>query len=43
MLNALLFHLFLDIKGVAGALVFTALNVYLFFAYKDKYKGVLSA
>ena len=43
MLNALLFHLFLDIKGSPGALVAVAMNVFLFFAYKSRYEDVLRA
>jgi uncharacterized membrane protein YphA (DoxX/SURF4 family) len=41
MLNAFLFHLFLDIKGIPGALVAVAMNVFLFFAYKSKYDELL--
>ncbi len=43
MLNALMFHLFLDIKGIAPAFIFNALNIYLFFANKERYNGILSA
>lgn len=35
--NALLAHLFLDLPGIGGAAVGIILNVYLFFAYKEKY------
>jgi uncharacterized membrane protein YphA (DoxX/SURF4 family) len=41
MLNAFLFHLFLDLKGIPGALVAVAMNVFLFFAYKSKYDELL--
>ena len=43
MLNALLFHVFLDPAGSAGAAVAVILNVVLFFAYKDRYSSILSA
>ena len=43
MLNALLFHVFLDIAGIGGAALANVLNVFLFFAYKDKYKELLLA
>ena len=43
MLNALLFHLFLDLPNIAPALIAVALNIYLFFAHKPRYEGVLSA
>ena len=41
--NIILFHLVLDPKGIAAALIVTALNIYLLFAYKDKYNSVLKA
>ncbi len=43
MLNALLFHLFLDPANIVLALLAVALNIYLFFAHKSRYDGVLSA
>ena len=41
--NIILFHLVLDPKGIGAALIVTALNVYLLFAYKDKFNSVLKA
>ncbi len=41
LLNALLFHLFLDMAGIGAAALATALNVYLIFTNKDKYKEML--
>ncbi|MEL6988422.1 MAG: DoxX family membrane protein [Bacteroidota bacterium] len=43
MLNAFMFHLFLDLKGIPGALVAIAMNIFLFFAYKPSYEEVLRA
>ncbi len=43
MLNALLFHLALDPGGAAGAGVAVVLNIILFFAYKDRFAGILKA
>ena len=43
MLNALLFHVFLDPANIAPALVSVAINIYLFFANKSRYEGVLRA
>jgi uncharacterized membrane protein YphA (DoxX/SURF4 family) len=34
-LNAFLFHLFLDISGIGGALLAIAMNVFLFLANKE--------
>lgn len=42
-LNALLFHLFLDPSNILFALIAVAMNVYLFFAHKSRYEGVLTA
>ena len=42
MLNAFLFHVFLDPATMMGAALGTAMNIYLFFAYKEKYSQVLS-
>ncbi len=41
MLNAFLFHLFLDIAGIGAAALAITLNVFLFITNKDKYKGIL--
>ena len=41
MLNALLFHLFLDVAGIGAAALAITLNVFLFITYKDKFKGIL--
>ncbi len=41
MLNAFLFHLFLDIAGIGGAALAVTLNTFLLIADKEKYKGVL--
>lgn len=40
LLNAFLFHLFLDIAGIAGALFAISLNVYLMIKYFNDYKCV---
>ncbi|BDS10250.1 DoxX family membrane protein [Aureispira anguillae] len=41
MLNAFLFHAVLDPGGVAGAAVFTLLNILLMFGYKSSYDELL--
>lgn len=41
LLNAFLFHLFLDLAGVGGAAVAIAMNVFLIFANKESYKELL--
>ncbi len=41
MLNAFLFHLFLDIAGIGAAALAITLNVFLFITNKDKYKEFL--
>ncbi len=41
--NIILFHLVLDPKGIAAALIVTALNIYLLFVNKVKYDAVLKA
>ena len=41
LLNAFLFHLFLDIGGIGAAAMATAMNVFLFFVNKDKYDSIL--
>ena len=43
LLNAFLFHLFLDIAGIGGALFAVAMNVFLFFRNKPAYESVLKA
>jgi putative oxidoreductase len=43
LLNAFLFHLFLDIAGIGGAVVALAMNVFLMFANKEAYAEVLKA
>jgi len=40
-LNAFLFHLFLDIPGIGAALIAIASNVFLFFTNKENYKNIL--
>jgi hypothetical protein len=40
-LNAFLFHLFLDLPGVGGAALAMAMNIFLFFANKESYKSLL--
>jgi len=41
--NIILFHLVLDPKGIAAAIVVIALNVYLLFVNKAKYEAVLKS
>ena len=41
LLNAFLFHLFLAPAGIAGALVASAMNIFLFFANKESYISIL--
>ena len=43
MLNAFLAHLFLDPAGIRAAALIISMNVFLFFAYKEKYSAVLKA
>ena len=43
LLNAFLFHLFLDIAGIGGAAVAMAMNVFLMFANKEAYSELLKA
>ena len=40
-LNAFLFHLFLDIPGIGGAVFAMAMNIFLLFANKESYKSLL--
>ncbi len=41
MLNAFLFHLFLDIGGVGGSAMVIIFNTYLLIVNKDKFKDLL--
>jgi len=41
-LNILLFHLFLDVPAIAGALVVVALNVILLYKHKQKYRPLFT-
>ncbi|MDN5201527.1 DoxX family membrane protein [Fulvivirgaceae bacterium BMA10] len=41
--NIILFHVFLDIATIGGGLIIAILQVYLLFAYKEKFSGVLQA
>ena len=43
LLNAFLFHLFLDFSGIGGAAVAISLNIFLFFMNHDKYKQLLQS
>lgn len=43
MLNAFLFHLFLDPAGIGGAFMAVAMNIFLFFANKNAYSNLLTA
>ncbi len=43
MLNAFLAHLFLDPTGIGAAALIISMNVFLFFANKEKYNEVLKA
>ena len=42
-LNAFLFHLFLDIPGIGGAVFAMAMNIFLFFGNKEAYHNLLKA
>lgn len=37
-LNAFLFHLFLDLPGIGGAAIAIAMNIFLFLANKESYR-----
>jgi uncharacterized membrane protein YphA (DoxX/SURF4 family) len=41
LLNAFMFHLFLDPSGIAGAALALIMNIYLLFANKSKYSELL--
>ena len=43
MLNAFLAHLFLDSAGIGAAALIISMNLFLFFANKEKYSEVLKA
>jgi putative oxidoreductase len=43
MLNAFLFHLFLDVAGIGGSVMAITFNIYLMIAYRDRYYEVLKA
>lgn len=43
MLNAFLAHLFLDPAGIGGATLVVGLNIFMFFANKEKYAALLKA
>ena len=40
-LNAFLFHLFLDLPGIGGAAIAMTMNIFLFFVNKESYKSIL--
>jgi len=40
LLNAFLFHLFLDLAGIGGAFIAITLNIILFFMNKESYKNL---
>jgi putative oxidoreductase len=42
-LNAFLFHLFLDLAGIGGAVIAMAMNIFLFFANKESYKSLFNS
>ena len=43
LLNAFLFHLFLDIAGIGGAAMAIAMNIFLFFMNKESYTALFKA
>lgn len=42
-INIILFHLFLDLKGIAGGLVVFTAMIYLMYLNKEKYQTLLQA
>jgi len=42
-LNAFLFHLFLDIAGIGGAFIAITMNIFLFYANKESYNTLLKS
>ena len=43
LLNAFLFHLFLDPAGIVGAAMAVAMNIFLFFVNKESYTALFKA
>ncbi len=43
MLNAFLFHLFLDLPGIGGAALAIIMNAFLIISEKESYQGLLKA
>ena len=43
LLNAFLFHLFLDLPGIGGTAFAIGMNIFLFFAHKNSYSELLKA
>lgn len=43
MLNAFLFHLFLDLPGIGGAALAIIMNAFLMISEKESYQGLLKA
>ncbi len=43
LLNAFLFHLFLDIGGIGAAALAIAMNIFLFFTNKESYSTILKS
>ncbi len=41
LLNAFLFHLFLDVAGIGAATLAIGMNIFLLFANKDAYNNIL--
>lgn len=42
-LNAFLFHLFLDLSGIAGSAVALMMNLFLMYANKESYRSLLKS
>ena len=42
-LNAFLFHLFLDVAGIGGAALAIAMNIFLFYTHKESYQSLFKA
>lgn len=40
-INAFLFHLFLDLAGIIGAFIAISLNITFFMMYRENYKNML--
>ena len=43
LLNAFLFHLFLDMAGIGGAVVAMAMTIFLMYGNKESYKEIFKA